>query len=141
MPKRYASMTERIKANSRPNPKHVFNGVPCRDWTGSVFPRSDWPDVPREQHYGRIGVRFKAGPRKGQVKSTGAHREAVKASGRRLGSKSPARHYCNRPICVEQLHLRGGTQRQNVRDSIKAGNHKTPFRRGKRDRYTAKRAT
>jgi hypothetical protein len=144
MPKRlYATLADRILANSVENPTRTWDGVPCRDWTGSVFPRSDWPDAPREQHYGRISLRYRAGPRKGKVKSTGAHRQAVKAfkPHLRVGTKNVVRHMCHRPICVEPHHLMGGIQKQNVRDAVKAGHHKTPFRRSKGERYAAKRAT
>lgn len=143
MPRKYASMQDRILANSRVNTSHEWGGIPCRDWTGSVFPRSDWPDAPREQRYGRIAVRYKRGPRRGQVKSTQAHRESKKAFNPkvRVGSKNVVRHCCNRPICVEERHLLGGIPKQNVRDTIKAGHHKTPFRRKNGERYAAKRAT
>lgn len=132
MPKRYANMQARILANSRVNPRHEWDGVPCRDWTGSTFPNG----------YGRIGVRFKSGPRKGKGKSTGAHRESHKAFKPFLmvGSKNVVRHCCNRPICVEPKHLMGGIQKQNVRQCVKEGRHKTPFRR-KGERYASKVAT
>lgn len=143
MPKKYESMQARILANSQESKTHSWNDIPCRDWTGSVFPRSDWPDAPREQCYGRIAVRYKRGPRKGQVKSTQAHRESKKAFNKkvRVGSKNTVRHCCHRPICIEERHLLGGIQKQNVRDCVKAGRHKTPFKRKNGERYAAKVAT
>lgn len=142
MNRKYKNMQERILANSVESETHSFCGVPCRDWTGSVFPRTDWPDAPREQKYGRISVRFKRGPRRGHVKSTGAHRESLKAfKNRILSSKSHACHLCDRPICVEPAHLFGGTAKKNVKQAIQNGNHKTPFRRSNGERYTADRAS
>lgn len=147
MPFRYASMRERILANSRPNPAHQFDGVPCRDWTGSVFPHRlrglAGAQCPRDECYGRITVRFKRGPRRGKVKATGAHRESQKAfkPHLRVGSKNVVQHLCNRPICVEPKHLLGGIQKKNVRQCVKEGRHKTPFRRKNGERYTAERAT
>lgn len=143
MNRKYKSMQERILANSRVNEKTpMVNGVHCRDWTGSVFP-VPWEGAPREKCYGRIAVRFKRGPRKGKVKSTQAHREARKAweTGRRIGSKNVVCHDCDRQICVENKHLWGGIQKQNIRDCVEKGRHKTPFRREKNERYTAKVAT
>ena len=133
MNKKYASMRERILKNSRMNLKQSYNGIPCRDWTGSKFPNG----------YGRISVRFKRGPRKGQVKSTQAHRESKKAlnSTVRVGSKNVVRHLCNRPICVEERHLLGGIQKHNVRQCVDEGRHKTPFRRKNGERHAAKNAT
>lgn len=141
--RKYANMRERILKNSRINMKHFWNGVPCRDWTGSVFPRTDWPDAPRDQRYGRIGIRFKRGPRKGKVRSTGAHRQAKKAFNPKVtvGTKNVVKHLCNRPICVENAHLMGGTQKSNVRQCVKEGRHKTPFKRTNGERYAAKHAT
>lgn len=143
MPKKYASMKDRILANSKVNPATpLVEECHCRDWTGSIFKRTDWPEAPREQCYGRIGKRFKAGPRKGKTKAEGAHRESVRAfkPHLRVGSKNTVRHMCHRPICVEPRHLLGGKQKQNVRDCVKAGRHKTPFRRSNGERHTAKRA-
>lgn len=146
MPRKYASMQERILANSRVNSAHVLDGVPCRDWTGSVFPhRCHGLDVPqpREECYGRIAVRFKRGPRRGKVKSTQAHRESQKAFKKnlRVGSKNVVQHMCNRPICIEPKHLIGGIQKTNVRKCVKDGRHKTPFRRKNGERYTAEHAS
>lgn len=147
MPFKYKSMRERILENSRINVKEIHLGVPCRDWTGSVFPHRyrgiPGAATPREECYGRIGVRFKRGPRKGKVKSTGAHREAAKAwkPWLRIGTKNIVRHMCNRPICVEWQHLTGSAQRVNIRQAVKEGRHKTPFRRSNGERYTAERAT
>lgn len=146
MPKKYASMKERILKNSRINLTHIWDGIPCRDWTGSVFPhRCRGLDVPqpREECYGRIGVRFKSGPRKGKSKSTGAHRESAKAfkPWLKIGTKNVVRHFCNRPICVEGHHLTGSEQRTNIKQCVKDGRHKTPFRRNNGERYAAKVAT
>ena len=138
MPFKYKSMRERILHNSVINLKEIHLGVPCRDWTGSVFP-PPYPGAPRFKRYGRIAVRFKRGPRRGKVKSTQAHRESQKAWKQflRVGSKNVVMHLCHRPICVEPQHLLGGVQRTNVRQAVAIGNHKSPFRRKNGERYTA----
>lgn len=143
MAKKYANMRERILKNSRINMKHFYDGIPCRDWTGSVFPHPSGEGGPREECYGRIGVRFKRGPRRGKGKSTGAHRESQKAfkPHMRVGSKQPVVHFCNRPICVEPRHIHGGTQKANVKQCVADGRHKTPFRRKNGERYAAECAT
>ena len=142
MARRYASMRERILKNSRINMRNFTMGTPCRDWTGATFP-PPWPDAPREKCYGRIGVRFKRGPRKGKGRSTQAHRESAKAfkPWLKTGTKNIVRHLCNRPICVQPEHLTGSEQRMNVLQCVAEGRHKTPFRRTNGERYAAKNAT
>jgi hypothetical protein len=133
MPYRYANMQERIRANVKLVKMSDWDGQSCWIWQGAQ----------NSQGYGKIGMRWKKGPRKGKVRSALAHRMSLIAfkPNRVLTTKSVARHLCNVKLCVNPAHLRGGTQRQNVRDSIKAGSHKTPYRRSKGERYTAKRAT
>lgn len=143
MPFKYESMKARIIANSRENHAHQWNGSACWDWTGSVFPVNGWPKAPRESRYGRIGLRFKRGKRKGKGRATGAHRQSAKAfkPWLKVGTKNIVRHLCNRPICVNPAHLTGSEQRANIRQAVKEGRHKTPFRRNNGERYAAKRAT
>lgn len=143
MNRKYATMRERILKNSRINLKHIYDGIPCRDWTGSVFPHPSGEGGPREECYGRIAVRYKRGPRRGKVKSTQAHRESQKAFKKHLviGTKNVVQHRCNRKICVEPLHLLGGRQKENIRQCVADGRHKTPWRRYNGERFAAKEAS
>lgn len=116
---RYNSMLERIVANSVPSDTYAYNGTPCWEWIRR-FNNQGYPTMTR---------RLKRGPRKGQVVTVYAHREAVKASGRRLTTRQVVLHLCNNPSCVNPEHLRGGTQKQNVRQCVEEGRHFTPWRK------------
>lgn len=118
MPFKYPSMQERILANSHESEHWSYNGIPCRIWDGAT-------SVNRAgMRYGKISVRIKRGPRKGKVRSTLAHREAIKAfTGRRLPARCVGKHLCNMTLCVEPRHLVGGTQRSNVRQCVEEGRH------------------
>lgn len=141
MPRKYKSMAERLLANSVESTTCFWDGVPCRDWTGSVTPQ--YPGAPREQSYGKMGVRFKSGPRKGKSRTVGAHRVSAKVfkPWLKIGTKNIVRHLCNRPICIEPHHLTGSEQRVNIRQCVKEGRHKTPFRRSMGERHAAEFAT
>ena len=74
--------------------------------------------------------RLKRGPRKGQVVTVYAHRESVKAfTDRKLSPRQVVMHLCNNRSCVNPAHLKGGTQRQNVRQCVAEGRHFTPFKK------------
>lgn len=112
-------MGERIRANSILSPDLEYAGTPCWIWTGKT--RNGYP---------AMTIRYKRGPRKGKVATVGAHRMSVQFfhQGKRVTPKTVIRHLCNRPLCVNPAHLKGGTPSQNVRDSLRAGTHRTPFR-------------
>lgn len=116
---RYDTILDRIVANSVASPDHAYDGTPCWEWTRRV----------NNQGYPTMTRRLKRGPRKGQVVTVYAHREAVKASGRRLTTRQVVLHLCNNPSCVNPAHLKGGTQRENVRQCVAEGRHFTPWRR------------
>lgn len=131
MLRKHPSMKERLLANSVESLEHSYDGIPCRDWTG-VIDRGG---------YGRVTIRYRRGPRKGKVKSELAHRASVRAfKDRIVGTKDVVMHLCNRRCCIEPLHLLGGRQKQNVRQCVEQGRHKTPFRRSG-ERFTAEHAT
>jgi len=115
--RKYASMQERILANSHESEHWSHDGIPCRIWDGAKSTNRSG------KRYGKISIRIKKGPRKGKIRSAAAHREAVKASGRRLTTKSVAKHLCNNTLCVEERHLVGGSQRSNVRQCVVEGRH------------------
>ena len=116
---RYASLADRIIANSVLSDTHAYNGTPCWEWARRC----------NNQGYPTMTRRLKRGPRKGQVCTVYVHREAIKAfTTRRLTARMVVLHLCNNPSCVNPEHLRGGTQSQNVRQCVAEGRHRTPFR-------------
>lgn len=120
MPAPYESMAERIIANTVLCEDYFYNGSSCWLWIGAL----------NSSGYGKLNTRFKRGPRKGKVKSGLAHRVAlVEFTGRRLTTKSVVLHLCNNRRCCNPAHLKGGTQRANVRQCVADGRHFTPFKK------------
>ena len=118
MPFKYASMEDRLIANSVLSEEHSYNGSRCWEWIGKRKVNASG------MLYGVINVRFKSGPRKGKVKSMAAHRQSLKTfKGLRMTTKSVGRHLCNNTLCVNPEHLTGGSIRDNNRDTVKAGRH------------------
>lgn len=118
---RYDSMQERIVANSvlAPNSYPLVHGERCWLWLGARR-RSN-----RGLEYGAICMRAKSGPRKGKPITHTVTRIVVREfKDRRVTPKMVIRHLCNNTICVNPAHLIGGTQKQNVRDTVKAGRHR-----------------
>lgn len=124
MSKKYANLGERIIANSVLSEESFYNGTPCWNWIGAIkINRSG-------MKYGSMNLRYKSGPRKGKVRSAKAHRMSVEAfhENKRITPKTVVMHLCNNSLCVNPAHLLGGTQKRNVRQCVKDGRHKTPFR-------------
>lgn len=48
------------------------------------------------------------------------------------------RHTCDNPLCCNPKHLRGGTQKKNIKDMIKKGKKATPPEGGWRNKLTSK---
>lgn len=116
---RYASMADRIIANSVQSLNQSYDGTPCWEWTGHL----------NNSGYPTMGRRLTRGPRKGQRVTVYAHHESVKAfTNRRVTIRTVVMHRCNNRACVNPAHLAGGTQRLNVQQCVKEGRHKTPFR-------------
>lgn len=115
---KYSDMRERIMARSVLSDEIGPDGEFCWLWLGSTKPNG----------YPTLTVRWKAGPRKGKVRTLMAHRESVKAfTGRCVRKDYVVRHLCNVRWCVNPAHLIGGTHRQNTQDMIEAGRHWSPF--------------
>ncbi|MFA6063848.1 MAG: HNH endonuclease [Gallionella sp.] len=115
---RYPTLADRIIANSVQSDTHAYNGTPCWEWVRRCN-NSGYPTMTR---------RLQRGSRKGQVVTVYAHRESVKAfTDRRVTPKMVIMHLCNNRSCVNPAHLQGGTQKQNIRQCVAEGRHKSPF--------------
>lgn len=124
MSAKYATLGDRIIANSILSQDQTYKGTPCWNWIGAVRTNN------RGVKYGSMSFRYKSGPRKGKVGTAAAHRMSVKAfhKGKRITPKTVVMHLCNNSLCVNPAHLLGGTQARNVKQCVKDGRHKTPFR-------------
>jgi len=119
MPRKYASLQERIIANTVSSDMLAWNGTPCWIWTGKR----------NSTGYGVINIRFRGGPRKGKVKSALVHRVVLRVfKGRKLTTKSVGRHLCNMKPCCNPEHLVGGSQRTNMRQCVAEGRHGNMYR-------------
>lgn len=113
MPRKYESMQERLIANSVHSTDSAYAGEFCWLWiakskrnrAGTLYPV--------------VSVR-----EGGKVKAKLAHRVSVEAfTGIPLTPGHVAKHLCNNTLCVNPAHLEGGTQRQNVQQSVAEGRH------------------
>lgn len=124
MPRKYASLGDRIIANSLMSETQFYKDEPCWNWTGKTGRNRSG------MLYGKMTFRYQCGPHKGKVYNMAAHRASVKAfhKGKRITPKTVVMHLCNNSLCVNPAHLMGGTQSKNIRQCVKDGRHKTPFR-------------
>ena len=124
MPFKYASLGDRIIANSEMSDTLSYRGTPCWIWTGKTGRNKSG------MLYGKMTFRYQRGPRKGKVYNMAAHRASIKAfkHGKRITPRTVVMHLCNNSLCVNPAHLMGGTQSRNVKQCVRDGRHKTPFR-------------
>lgn len=125
MPFRYASLQERIIANSVIAPETDFEGTPCWWWIGSTNGR-----------YGKITIRSSRRDKKGRRKNKHklVHRlvrTVFKNQFYRRGQI--ARHMCpphpNRYLCCNPAHIWPGTTRQNNQQTVAEGRHKSIYKK------------
>lgn len=118
MPFKYASMEERLIANSVISEMHFWHGTPCWEWIGAYKKNRSGMSYPT------LNVRFQNGLRKGKVKTERAHRVALRVfKGRYLGKRYVGGHACNVSWCINPAHLTGGTQRANIRKCVHEERH------------------
>jgi hypothetical protein len=123
MPFKYDSLAERLIANSVISQDSFYDGEACWIWVGAVTVNRNG------QSYGKLDVRIKRGPRKGQRKTWLAHRLALVVFKHRVMTRRMVgKHLCNNTLCINPAHLVGGTQRSNVRQCVREGRHYTPWR-------------
>ena len=113
---KYESMIERLLANSYQDDNE------CWVWIGAF-------KVNRTgMFYGKLNVRMKRGPRKGKVVTLQAHRVSYATFMQvRITPKSIVRHTCDNTLCINPGHLIKGSQRDNVRDTVKRGRHRNQY--------------
>ncbi len=122
MPRKYASLGERILANTIVRFDSFHNGTPCWEWTGAVVVNRSG------MKYGKLSVRWKRGPRKGQQRTVYAHRAALEnLAFKTLRGRQVVMHLCNNTLCCNPAHLMGGTQRKNMRQMVKDGRNRGPW--------------
>jgi hypothetical protein len=118
MPFKYATLIDRIIANSILADDSFYNGTPCWNWIGrQTVNRSG-------MKYGRISRRITKGPRKGTVVNEFVHRVVVRGiKGRRLTRRCVVMHLCNNSLCCNPFHLAGGTLKKNNQQAVRDGRH------------------
>lgn len=117
MPRKYATVADRIIANSIIDTENAYAGTYCWCWIGKVTKNN------RGQFYPVMTARVD-----GKVRNVRAHRVVLaEIKGKRMTAKSVALHLCNNSLCVNPEHLARGTQTANVRQCVREGRHYTPF--------------
>ena len=121
MPKKYATLADRIIANSVTSDTYEWCGSRCWEWTGKT-------------RTNRAGVKYGAMTRRdkrGKVQNVAAHRASIEAfTGRKPRRDVVGMHLCNYSLCVNPAHLRGGLQSTNIKQCVRDRRHFTPFRKG-----------
>lgn len=112
---KYASLRERIIANSVMHDDYSWGGSHCWVWLGSVV-HSRGNRMP----YARMTVRVKGRPRAQRVTRL-ALREF---RGVQLRTDRVASHLCNNTLCVNPMHLKLTTQAANMGQCVTEGRHR-----------------
>jgi hypothetical protein len=109
---RYASIRHRIAANAALSTESFYNGTPCWIWTGKTSTSRNGFKYPL------MTMRVD-----GKVKNVRVHRLVLKETGYRVTKKTIPMHLCNHTLCVCPDHIRGGSQRMNMRQCVAEGRH------------------
>lgn len=113
---KYASLQDRIIANTVLSTENSYDGTPCWEWIGKRSARGT---------YGHINLILG-----GKHVTLKAHRVSLHAfTGFDLASLLVVQHLCNNGLCCAPLHLRAGTQSENIKQCIAEGRHNN-FGRG-----------
>ena len=122
MPFKYPSLAERLIANSIIDESRVWDGSFCWTWIGARTTNRNG------MFYGKLITRFKRGKNKGKARTEYAHRVAVRElKGRYISPRQVVMHLCNWSLCINPAHLLGGTQKRNVRQTVKDGRHRNMY--------------
>jgi len=115
MARRYASLEDRIIANSVLLDEFYWNGSYCWIWIGKTVNSAH-----SSKKYGVINLRIK-----GKHVSVRVARLVLQVfKGRRMTRKDVAKHLCpHTSLCCNPEHLQGGSQRSNVLQAMKEGTH------------------
>lgn len=110
MARKYASVQDRIIANSVLSTESFFEGTPCWIWIGVVD----------ERGYPRMSMRK---PGKRTPTPMRAHRVSCEAFNGPIPDGHVVQHRCNVQTCVAPLHLKAGTQSENMHQCVADGRH------------------
>lgn len=115
---RYASLADRIIANTVLSQDSFFEDTPCWLWIRCT-------KVNRSgMHYGHMNIRVR-----GKVKAHKVHRVVITVfHGRTLKRRDPVMHKCNTSICCNPAHVAGGTASKNMKQMVKDGRGKNQFK-------------
>lgn len=117
MPRKYEDLRARIIGNTILSEENFYDGTPCWEWIGA------YTTGRTGIRYGKLDVRTN-----GKRKTWGAHRLSLKEfRGRRMTRDVVVRHLCNNTICVNPMHLVGGTQTSNMRQMVRQGRHRNMY--------------
>ena len=116
MSRRYASMVDRILANSVASVENFYQGTPCWEWLG----KTKRSRTGAGRAYPALTVHVKGkGPRNVPV-----HRLVLDVfKGKPLRRTQVAAHQCNNTFCVNPEHIKPATQRQNMAQCVEEGRH------------------
>lgn len=130
-PPKYATMRERLNANSREMWLHPIQ-IPEKPWT--CFPCRIWTSALDGGGYGKLNVRsrfrHRYGKRKGQrkIKILRAHRVSLAEHlGVPVWMLNNVVHLCDNRPCIEPRHLSSWTQNKNMQDMIAKGRGRNQF--------------
>jgi HNH endonuclease len=79
----------------------------------------DWPASTTKHGYGKFGVRISHG----RYRTVAAHVAAYRIFHGPIPDKMKVLHSCDRPICCQPIHLRAGTQVENMADAVMRNRH------------------
>lgn len=110
MPFKYPSMEERLIANSVLSIENFFEDTPCWEWVGQIH---------KTRGYGYLSIRLKG---RGPVPRR-AHKVSYETFVGPVPEGEVVMHRCNNRACIAPLHLRAGTQSDNIKQCVADGRH------------------